>query len=285
MDDDRHEARENELMDVLNEVKSDVFGVLPNVVRTGPHQLRLSRVRREVQAWLDGLDSSDEKWDDQATVDEEFVIERDGWHVVLEAWRHDDWREPDVREGDRLLMGSTPVVGSVNDASRFRSAVDAKRKRYGDVGEPYVIAALSDGFGLKDRDVMDALLGSMAVSYFEGGARDQARWVRMNNGLWCNARGPVGRNISGLLIGSSRTLHSWMIAKTLPEYWPNPWASHPLPDLGVPCARRCIEPGNLGDASRIEATRPANEVFGLPADWPGGDDSRSRRRPLSPDWI
>jgi hypothetical protein len=266
-DDERHEGRENVLLDAINQVKSGAFGVSAEVTSVGESSIKTKPIRQRLAKWLEKLDPNDAKWDGDVE-DEDFVIDQDGWLVTLTPFRHGDWPNPEPDPDDRLIGIGPLIVGMVNDAERLRGALQSKRKRYGTLGEPYVIAVLSEGFGIKDDDVLSVLLGSLAVA-FTPGEHGSARMTRQDDGVWLRHAGPAANNITAVLIASS--LFPWTAARDLPTLWPNPWADHPL-EVELPFALGRIEPGNLSSAAHEEAKRAAADIFGLAADWPGNHD-------------
>jgi ferredoxin len=75
-------------------------------------------------------------------------------------------------------------------------------------------------------------------------------------------RNPRGTRISAVLFGN--ILRAWRVTSDLPELWMNPWATNPLTQLS-PFATVAVDGGNF---VRSSATKTAEEVFGLPPDWP-----------------
>lgn len=274
-EDDRHEGREAALLGAINSVKHDVFGVSVEVVSVGKQTLRTRGHKRRIAAWLDGLDPHEEKWDGDVE-DEDYVINEDGWHVVLNPYRHGDWPNPQPEADDRLIGVGPLLAGGVNVRTRIRDAIEEKRKRYGALDEPFVIAVLIDGYRVKHRDVFGALMGTSAIQYTMA-TRDTpgtSRWVRQNDGLWCRASGPVNTNISGLLVGSQSSV--WNVDGDLPTLFLNPWADHPLPtDLELPFPRAIITPGDLNGAESLPGTATGADLFGLAPGWPGPTEEAS----------
>jgi len=108
---------------------------------------------------------------------------------------------------------------------------------------------------------MDALMGS--TSAVQVGDRFEAR--RLHDGLWTEGGRPRRRGVSAVLwFRWSDAWRPWGRAIRLVR---NPYAQHPLPEIGLPFPALNPVNGNFDDVPGEQG--PA--LFGLPADWPVDD--------------
>ena len=83
----------------------------------------------------------------------------------------------------------------------IKTSFEKKAKRYGKLDKPYIVCINSIGekfFG--DVDVMDAVWGTEALSWTEDPNNNEEKLVRLRNGIVMGERGPIFKNVSGILI-------------------------------------------------------------------------------------
>ena len=154
----------------------------------------------------------------------------------------------------------------------FRSALRTKSRKYGEPGEPYVIAVLNPHSFSDEDDAVDALFGTQQFQIGDKASSELVtRPFRAKDGIW---RENQNTRVSAVLY--ARRLTPWSIAASTPELWINPWARHPLPD----CFRWCdrIEPDDQGELIRTRALSSAAEFRKLPPDWPGPEEPFGQRQ-------
>jgi hypothetical protein len=170
---------------------------------------------------------------------------------------------PDYRdEPDHVVLGSYSEGFSViDDARPLRRKLKHKATRYGELEHPYVIALLCAGDFAEDKDIADALFGSMSlmINPQTGGAAP----YRERDALWLGPEGPRNTRVSAVLTIPQL---SWpAIAVVEPTVWLNPWAAKPLTAELPWRTRRIVEDGSM---NTIEATITAAELFGISPQWP-----------------
>ena len=158
---------------------------------------------------------------------------------------------------------------AVDTTTAIREGAKAKRKRYGRLNLPYVVALnVLENF-IRMSSVVDALFGKEAVrhrSYLDGSEKVEV--VRIRDGLWINDRGPTSESISGVLI----FLGMWPsnLADVESVLVQNPFADYPLKE-SLPLKQIVLD-HTTGKLDEITATRSIADVLGLPTPWPIPDD-------------
>lgn len=158
---------------------------------------------------------------------------------------------------------------AVDTTSGLRRAIREKAGRYGQPDRPYVIAVLIEDDYTDEEDVVDALFGT--VTYMVPVAPrhpGHALAVRRRDGSWMAHGGPSNTRVSAVL--TAINLMPWVLARTVPRLWINPWAVRPLTDrLAWRATRVDVGSGTLNDEP---ALRTPADLLDLPADWPGPEE-------------
>jgi hypothetical protein len=185
-------------------------------------------------------------------------IEIEGLHLQLDPMPK---RSP--CRTDRLIGAELPPARYVSTSEVVRDRIIDKARRYGTLGKPYIIAVNVFGLAPDRDDVLSALFGSQAaeISWDAEGPR-VAKMVRLPDGALYDSRGPRYTRVSGVLW--TRGLTPWSIASRKLELVCNPFAAHPLTDLGLPL------PALIPGARQFEERSGVSvgEMLGLSAGWP-----------------
>jgi hypothetical protein len=150
----------------------------------------------------------------------------------------------------------------------LRRALEGKRKKYGVLGLPFLIA-INATEDCDNIDIMNALYGDEVTIIRQGpdGSLTE-NWGRNQNGAWLGETGPRATLISGALIAAG--LHPWNMGVLTPELFLNPWASNPFPAVDWPMPY-CIADLST-DHVRHQPGESAGKLLGIPAVWPLAED-------------
>ena len=258
----RHRERESWILDALNEGKSANFFVWVEFETVGTERPGIREVVAPVEEWLQRLDPDEVA----ASVDE-------GQRPPARSFAFRDWRirldalpiRPEARgDPDHRLVGAGPMSsGVVNDRERLRKALDRKKRRHSKVEAPLILAVLGMSTFLEEEDVGQVLFGNEAVVI------DTGQLIRKPDGFWRSTHGASAREISAVLVGAA--INPWSITKRWPRLWLNPWANRPIEADRIPFPQARVDDERL---VHIEEKGAADEILGLPRDWPGDPKAR-----------
>jgi len=223
-------ARENQVYDALNRMKSPNFFVGVKVHGAPTTNPPGAKMRRFLERRLSNLDPD--------MIAEQF--QQGGFETLPRwEWKHDDWqitffpipKKPEARG----KPGVRPIGLQMYDARLItphigiKKAIQDKATKYGELDLPYIVAInVMDEFGADDIDISNALFGEEQVTLiFRGNEVIGKRPGRKPNGAWYGPDGPQNKRVSAVLIAVN--LNPWKIAKVTPVLWHNPWANYPLP--------------------------------------------------------
>lgn len=259
-------ARENQVYDTLNRMKSPNFFIgvkVHGVATTNPPG---AKMRSFLENKLSTLDPD--------MVAKQF--EKSGLEALPSwDWKYNDWQvtffpipkkteargKPDVRLiGLQLqdIRWVTPHVG-------IRESIRDKATKYGELDLSYIVAInVIDEFGVDDIDISNALFGEEQVTIiFRGNNVIGQKPNRKPNGAWYGPNGLQNKRVSAALI--TVNLSPWNIAKVTPSLWHNPWASHPLAPDTWPLPQLVPGEDNLLVKCKGKNSR---ELLGLDSNWP-----------------
>jgi hypothetical protein len=271
------DARTSPLYDAVNELSSDTFFVWASVLALGKESPALSRLKRSVEEWLPTLDADAAiaRFDASSSLDTlpTTTWEDRGWLVELRAIP----KKKSARGRPSRLLGMTGAIEAsfIDDHTPLVKTLKSKAPaRYGDFDYPYVIAVLSENPTVDEADVASALFGREAVRFRQRPNGTFATTeIRNADGFWHGPQGFVNSRVSGVLV--ALTLQPWTIATDVPRLWLNPYTeSRLLEQQHAPWATAAPN-HEKGELTKHPAPRPSNELFGLPADWPGERDLAS----------
>jgi hypothetical protein len=172
---------------------------------------------------------------------------------------------------DKIMLGIGPSMsGYVNDVEKIKAALKKKARKYGEPAEPLVLAVLSLS-SPENEDIESALLGRIAWQ-FDPEKPDDGRWVRQEDGFWFRDGKPRATKVSAVVVGVG--LMPWMVARTWPGLWSNPWATNPL-EVPLPFPLGTV--ARNGSVTYSESDGAPAEILGLPEDWPGPEKPFKRR--------
>lgn len=264
------DKRLGQLLDSLNRLEDPNFLLWIEIAAQGPADLKVGPLRREVEAWLSGLNPDEiiQQLEASGDIDAVGVVEWDvdGWKLIM---------HPIPKAPGRRGLNGKPTVGvhgpaeasMIDNVSPLRAALSDKGSAYGNLEHPFVVAIRSSSDFADDLDVMDALFGSSHVDFrrYQNG-ETTATAVRVPDGYWFSGNHWAHRNVSAVLI--ARSLMPWTVARDAPELW-----RHPDPEKTVaevpPLWRQAIPEKN--GLHRQNAQALASTVFELPDDWPVGE--------------
>ena len=250
------DRRMREALQAIDDVESPDF-FLHLATRGSPARpIAVVRLRRAVQAFVDGLDYA-------AAIQ---AIQRG--LPFAPVWEHDEHGvhfrinpvPKNIRQpGGRAIGGRVLPGGVVQPHEAIKSAVVSKARRYGRPDLPLVIAINALEEFARPSDAIDALFGTTAVVVPEEG---RPRDVRNPDGAWYGARGPVYTRSSAVIF--VERLSPWSVAQRTLRLILNPWASNPLPPIPMGVEVRHVVENRLV----TDPGQSLQEIFDLPEGWP-----------------
>ena len=253
------EQRMRMALQAIDEVQSPNFFLSLHPRGTPDQPVATTRLRRDVQRFVDGLDHAKVVADLAAGRPwPTFEQEQHGAVFRIEAVPKNTPGGGNARAiGVRMMA---PI--QVQPQEVIKSAVLGKAGRYGDPDLPFVIAVNSLEDYARADDAEDALFGSSAVAINAAG---EDRWIREPDGVWHTPNGPGYSRVSAVL--STERVYPWSLGQRRARLIYNPWARRPLPDiaLGVDTVRIADNMFQRQDGQTI------GEILGLPEDWPQDD--------------
>lgn len=252
----------------VDKIPSGDFFVFLDARREGNTHPPYSKLIRALRNWLYTLDA------------DEVTTSQDGSQGGFASlphftWISGDWelefaaipRKPEARLHPLGgTFGGGPVHGGfVNDHLAIETNLKEKARKYGRLDLPYVIALMS----VRVTTSMDQLLRGVF-----GHAHERPNMVLAGKvpdgwpaeGLWLGHDGPRYCEVSAVM--AAATLLPWNVPRTEPLILRNPWAIHPL-TVQLPFKTAAVDM-QTGHLNWTPPAREAAEIFGLPADWPGG---------------
>lgn len=229
-------------------------------------------LRRDIARWVGSLDVEEVRTHYAANKDWEGLpsqsFEVDGWEASVRAIP----KRPDAprREGPNAI-GSWSHGGMVRifNRERLSESLAAKARTIANLQSPIVLAILLDRDFGNDDQVEEALFGAEQVSFIlDPKQRTIAgtRETRSNDGLWSNpARS--GARIDAVLAGVR--LDPFMIGRTAPTLWTNPWRRRSPLDVPSALPWRHVWVDDDRNVRWTEFPVPA-QFFDLNAEWPKG---------------
>ena len=208
-------TQEKNWLDLVSKVETlerDDFFISLLPVQMADESARSSYFNAQIMNFLDGLNYEDSvEW----TIDETPTksISFANWEIEVRAFRRSTREQPTGIIGMRGV-GSN---GAIPDLENLKGKIHQKRKRYGQLMHPYLIAILENSFfaGGDEWHRFGALFGQMTVVLHDNGSSEM---VRRPDGIWNEITGE--KNLEGLLLCSKMQL--WDVELELPELWTNP---------------------------------------------------------------
>jgi hypothetical protein len=154
---------------------------------------------------------------------------------------------------DRLLGILSGGTGWVDLKTSIREAIRFKGRRYGDLPHPFIVAVNVEAFYLKGLDEVEALFGSEAVNFSD----DEARLVRLHDGVWHDGHRPRSARVSGAWLFNDLSFYS--LPGRRHTLYLNPWAYRPLEG-----AFDWVPTGRVGDGVLVRADGLSpGEIYGI----------------------
>jgi hypothetical protein len=260
-------SRANEVYDAINEIESPNFFLWLQVRGSPSTAVPRRNLKRTLTAFLRSQDP-----------DECHRLFKEGGldHLPRLSFSHGGWeidffpiaKSPRLRgkPGVRPIGAQLFEAEMVDDRSAIRDAIVEKATRYGNLGQPYVIAVNAVTQLLDNIDIGEALFGKETFVFrrddatSSGKAEPELR--RLGDGAWTSPLGSRYTRVSAVLIVSS--LAPWTVADAQPRLYHNPWAKRP-------CTTELTRlPQAIPNSGRIEHRDgvPTAELFELRAGWP-----------------
>jgi hypothetical protein len=204
----------------------------------------------------------------------EFIIDKDGWLVVIEATgKLVELRgDPEMGVIGSRVEGFDPDAGGedllprIDDITPLTDALLRKAgHRYELGGRPFVIAVLCAGDFIDEHDIAQALFGQ--IEYWLGTGSGRADGDFQPGGLWHDGGGARYTRVSAVLTASNLTPNA--VVAVEPRLWLNPAAAHPIDPKLLPWCSFEMDPS--GRFVERRAAKSAAELFGLPVRWPVDD--------------
>lgn len=268
------ERRLSTVLDALRLLQHPRFMVAVQGPKRPTDAVSISKLRKQVFAWLDSLDPEALA----PPVEDESEDDEEGDREADRARDQSSWARTFVIGDYRLALKAVPRrpgadlrvgIASIAYPLRALSPVDAIRKklfdkagRYGnELGRPFFIAVSSTQLLQRDEDFEQAAFGRVAYSWV--GDSPDAVATRQRDGLWLQGSGPRYSRVTGVLCFSKLT--PWSLASAKARVLLNPFAERPmsLDALGLPMARVVDDELQTTDGLTIAS------IMGLTPGWPG----------------
>jgi len=270
-----HRARADQLYAAIERVHNRNFLLHTELRRVGDATPGRKLVADPVDRWLDTLDPDAVRRDaDAGQAAPEFIIDKDGWLVVIEATgKLVELRgDPEMGVIGSRVEGFDPdadgedLLPKIDDITPLTDALLRKAgHRYELGGRPFVIAVLCAGDFIDEHDIAQALFGQ--IDYWRGISTGRADGDFQPGGLWHDGGGARYTRVSAVLTASNLTPNA--VAAVEPRLWLNLAAAHPIDPSSLPW--RSWEIDSSGRFVERPAAKSAAELFELPVRWPVND--------------
>jgi hypothetical protein len=256
------------VLDEIDEMELANVYLMLDVRQIGFQSPSTGRLKRELAAWVEGLDMVEL---DQSAGATDYL---NGPRAPRYIWSEGDWqvtfrplpRPHDKRHPRAHTIGTEGFHAFwADDALRMRKAFREKATKYELDDGSFVVAILGSGFGNDDEEVAQALYGDLRYT-FPSDDPEAGRMTRAGNGAWFTSAGWRYGNVSALLYVND--LWPWSVTRVVPTLWHHPLATHPVDSI-APIFRQAIPNHESGQVDFIEPTMDPSSFFGLPDDWPG----------------
>jgi len=256
----------NNLVYKVDAIERDDYSITFHPSQTSNKSPRPTQVIKQINAFLDSLDYEEicrsSTWNRP-----EFLVNDNGWEIRVSPI-------PKAPKGESLffiaICGSADS-GLISDLEDLRSKISKKRKRYGQLNAPFIIAILENSFaGSNDRwHRFGALFGNEALQISSNG---ETKSIRIENGIW-SARKKESYVEGLLLVDRLQTTFSNL---GLPELWINPniestviYVEFPFPYLRLEGELYNFTPTNFswdgleGPGFKAKVSRSISRLFEL----------------------
>lgn len=261
------EQRTYDAIDVLDDIESDRWTVSFASPQVGPQPIVPRRFKRDVEAWLEGLDydeilAAGERRD----VDYQYpcIIWRDaGWVIELSAYP----LQLDAPAGVHGIYTSQAL--NVDTPIRLRGALAGKAEYYGDdLGAPLVVI-VAPGVQFADHDhFFEALIGDKQWNISLETRTNRITYLE--NGVWRSSGGFRRRQLSAAIYAPRLDAWTFADAEWQILYHPSPTYRAPTDLIPFAEGKRWDDEGRNGEL--IPRGGSFRELFALPEEWPGPEE-------------
>ncbi len=220
-----------DLVNKVDSISRDDFFITFHPSQTSSRTPRSTQVVKQINTFLDSLDY--EELCLAGHLDRPELIIRDNeWEIRVSPIP----KSPKgVTEGLIGLCGNAET-GMISDLEDLRTKISKKRKRYGPLDAPFIIAILENSFvGSDDKwHRFGALFGNDALRISPNG---ESQSIRQDNGIW-SARKKESY-VEGLLLTARLPITFPDLG--LPELWINPNVATSQLDAVLPFSFLCLQ--------------------------------------------
>lgn len=220
-----------DLVNKVDSISRDDFFITFHPSQTSSGTPRSTQVVKEINTFLDSLDY--EELCLASYLDRPELIIRDNeWEIRVSPIP----KSPKGVTGGLIRLCGNAETGMISDLEDLRTKISKKRKRYGPLDAPFIIAILENSFvGSDDKwHRFGALFGNDALRISPNG---DSRSIRLDNGIW-SARKKESY-VEGLLL-TARLPITFPDLK-LPELWINPNVATSELDAVLPFSFLCLQ--------------------------------------------
>lgn len=142
----------------------------------------------------------------------------------------------------------------------LKKTLERKAMKYGDLNQPYIVAANTLGTIHLDKSELRGALFGRVQEYVPAGTTECC--IRyLDDGLWGNEHNPKCTRVSAVLLGMALP---WNVPRMELFLFRNPWAKHPLPESNWPFP--VVD--KVGDSfETISPTFEIKSLFDLDENW------------------
>lgn len=257
-------SRMEEVYGALNDIESPNFFVGIKIYDMPSTPVPKRKLKEQVAKFLSSMDpdilAEDFNKDERGDLPSK-TFTHNGWN--LEYFAIPKSKKSRGKKGIRPLGVRMQMPRWIDTRTAVRDAIVKKSTKYGNLGKPYVIAVNTLTEHFDKISAMEALFGqeTFLVSA-DSFVNSEPRMIRKPDGAWYGPQGAQNTRVSAVLIGHS--IMPWTVAVHTPTVYHNPWAQ-------FPCLAELIQlPHSVPRGERMEsiAGLKANEILGLPENWP-----------------
>ena len=208
-------TKEKNWIDLLSQIETierDDFYIDISPTKLAEEVPKSSVFKREINNFLDQFDYRESAhWTNETSPTKRIAV--GSWEIEVRISRRPARGNPELFVRMRTF-GGTALITDLDDLVR---KIDSKRKRYGKLKHPYIIAILENSFpsGNDMWHRYGALFGNEEVLISGDGSY---KLNRKPGGVWEISKGET--NVNALLLLDR--LDSWQKHHVLPELWTNP---------------------------------------------------------------
>ncbi|MGO9119175.1 MAG: hypothetical protein ACLQPD_16405 [Desulfomonilaceae bacterium] len=258
------EKRKNIVYGSLEKIESPDFFICMNISGNPTEPPSGKKLRKKISLWLESLNYEDllaKLINEGKSAMPKLGYSEKGWNIEFYVL---------PKQSARGKTGIRPV-GLKFFGFRFRDtrtairdAITRKATRYGELGNPYVVAVNSLQWPIDQIAIMEALFGKEVWSVPRTGFEGEPEMRRRPDGAWTCEKGPQNTRVSAVLLGVS--IHPWTMVDDKGDLLlcHNPWAQ-------FNCNGKITELSELvyrGDSMWKKSGIHPRVILGLPAKWP-----------------